>query len=241
MNYDILASSNTICENINITISAGHCNNNVGPIKAAVCLICDRFITSIDKNFISLQNLNNIQHWFYESPMNSTLNYNLLGDYQVTAPLCYRNSVPTTLQLAKCILSPRAILHFYSNGSPQGFTICDECYTNVVHHKRRPKFSIINHFCVGSPPECLLALTDVELAMITPVKTYGYSFCYTDRQKHRPTGSLAYYRINWDTLVKSIGALAAAYANVAKILYGQLTRKQYNIAQNKNTLHIEYL
>jgi hypothetical protein len=73
MNYDIPASSDVIRENINIAISAWHWNDDVGPIKAAVCLVCDRFITSNGKNFISLQNLNNIRHWFYETPMNSRL------------------------------------------------------------------------------------------------------------------------------------------------------------------------
>jgi hypothetical protein len=59
--------------------------------------------------------------------------------------------------------------------------------------------------------------------------------------KHKLTGLLAYYRIKRDTIVKSIGALAAANANVVIILYGQLTRKQSNIAQKKNTLRIEHL
>jgi hypothetical protein len=63
--------------------------------------------------------------------------------------------------------------------------------------------------------------------MITPVKTYGYSFCYTGGQKHKIMGSLAwYYGIDKDTIVKSIGALAAANANAVILLYGHLTCKQ---------------
>jgi hypothetical protein len=47
--------------------------------------------------------------------------------------------------------------------------------------KMMPRFAIANNFAFGSPPECLLEFTEVELAMLTPVKTYGYCFSYTKK------------------------------------------------------------
>ena len=81
----------------------------------------------------------------------------------------------------------------------------------------------------------------MELAVITPIKTHGYCFCYTGGQKHKLKGSLAYYKTNKDSIIMPIANLAAASANVVIVIYGELTRKQYVMAQQKNKLRINML
>ena len=41
-----------------------------------------------------------------------------------------------------------------------------------------PEFAIANNYSFGTTPSVLTELTDVELALITPVKTFGYCFAW---------------------------------------------------------------
>ena len=67
-----------------------------------------------------------------------------------------------------------------------------------------PRYAIANNYCFGTPPTCLLELTDIELALLTPVKTYGYCFCYTGGVQKQLKGSLSYYKIKISSIVRSV-------------------------------------
>jgi hypothetical protein len=64
-------------------------------------------------------------------------------------------------------------------------------------------------------------------------KTYGYSFCYSGGQKHKLVGSLSYYRVNTDAIVTSVRNLAASTANIVTLVYGDVTERQFKMAQQK--------
>ena len=83
----------------------------------------------------------------------------------------------TKHQIQDLILSPRSTFINKSNRE-KGFVICQSC-NNAYCKEKLPQYSIANNFFFGTPPECLTSLTDIELAMITPVKTFGYCFSYT--------------------------------------------------------------
>ena len=75
----------------------------------------------------------------------------------------------TKHQIQDLILSPRST--YIKKYRKKGFVICQSC--NYAYCKGDlPQYSIANNF-FGTPPECLTSLTDIELAMISPVKTFG--------------------------------------------------------------------
>ena len=63
------------------------------------------------------------------------------------------------------------------------------------NRKEPPFFSIINHNFSGDAPECLTELTEIELAMITPVKTYGFVFSYKGGKQKNLKGNMVYMRV----------------------------------------------
>jgi hypothetical protein len=121
-----------------------------------------------------------------------------------------------------------------------GYPICNSCYP-AIQRGKRPKFSIANNFCFGHPPPCLTILTEVELAFLTPIKTYGYYFCYTGGQKHKLVGSLSYYRVDKSAILTSVANLTASSANIVTLVYGEITATQFEMAKQKNRLRVSKL
>jgi hypothetical protein len=78
---------------------------------------------------------------------------------------------------------------------PDGFSICSSCKSALIKGNM-PKFAIAHHYCFSLPPACILALTDVEVAFLTPVKTHGYCFSYTGGIGKNLKGTLSYYKVN---------------------------------------------
>ena len=63
------------------------------------------------------------------------------------------------------VLSPRAsYLTFTDKRKTEGYSICHSCNY---------------HLSRDVAPECLTTLTEVELAFITPIHSYGYVFTFT--------------------------------------------------------------
>lgn len=230
-----------ITENINLAFSQCFLNNDIGPFCPIVCVLCDRFIVSnkLDR-LLTLEVLNKHQKLFYVSSR-FLLSPNLIACYQISFPsdIVIPYTIANELKLDKCLLSPRSS-YVYSHNNKSGFNICKICH-DCIEKGKRPKFCIANNFCFGTPPRCLLDLTDVERALITPIKTYGYCFCYTGGKKHKLMGSLAYYRVDTERMVQSIETLASVKATIVIILHGDLTEKQYQIAKQKNVVNIEKL
>ena len=106
-----------------------------------------------------------------------------------------------------------------------------------------PKFCIANSYCFGTTPDCLLQLTDIELAMITPVKTYGYCFSYTGGVQKQLKGSLSYYKISKDSIMQCAAHLEGLQLNnnVIVLLYGQMTDAQYLNAKKKSKIRTNYI
>ena len=79
--------------------------------------------------------------------------------------------------------------------------------------------------------------------MITPVKTYGYCFSYTGGIQKQLKGSLSYYRIGKEDIIR-----AAAYfetlkinCNVMVMLYGNVTQSQHEKAKKKKYIRTVYV
>ena len=136
------------------------------------------------------------------------------------------------------MLSPRGCYVRATDGRrPEGFLVCTSCKYGL-DHVQMLKFAIANNYCFGTPPLCLKELMEVELAMLTLVKMYGYCFTYTGGKKKQLKGSLSYYKVS----MTSIAATAAQFdvlglsKDIAVILYGNLTAAQKSRAREKSKI-----
>ena len=213
--------ADTVKSNINYNMKQWHEKTLDGEYKAIVCLICDRFILPKSKRYLTLQTLNKHQELLYPDP-EFCLFDDILQSYRVSFPgVEIPVDIVNSLQIQYCLLSPRS---FYNSSNPgqHGFTICKTC-NDCLKKNKRPKFCIANNFCFGDPPLCLVELTEVERAVITPVKTHGFCFCYTGGQKLKLQGSLSYYKVETKTILTSIAHLQAVQANILVVVYGNVT------------------
>ena len=92
-----------------------------------------------------------------------------------------------------CLLSaPRAsYVRNYDGRIGEGFTVCATCKQNLSNCVV-PKYAIANNYCFGSPPECLRTLTDVELALLTPINT-----AFRTRVARTRNSKEAFHIIKW--------------------------------------------
>jgi hypothetical protein len=145
--------------------------------------------------------------------------------------------VQNNLQIEKCLLSPRSCYFIFDEGE-DGFNICSICH-KAISQGYRPKFCIANNYCFGTPPKCLTCLTEIERAVITPVKTFGYCFSYTGGQHIQLQGSLSYFKMAKEHIIEAMGTVAASNANIVVLLHGEVTKQQYRIAKEKNKVNMD--
>jgi hypothetical protein len=143
------------------------------------------------------------------------------------------------------LLSPRA-MYIKSNGGQSrsnfGFSCCTNCKSSL-RKKCMPRYAIANSYFVGSPPQCLLDLSEIELALLTPVKTYGYCFSYTGGAQKQLKGSLCYYKVEMESVVRSVlhFDVLGLTNNVVVLLYGQMTVDQNKKAREKSRIRTAYV
>ena len=143
--------------------------------KPYVCILCDIFVKPKEMQLLSIENL--LKHSFI---LKNNLSLNLLASLKGCYTIKNLEQLEITLhteQIQDLILLPRST-YVEKNYRKKGFVICQSC--NYSYCKGElPQFSIANNFFFGTQPECLTRLTQVEIAMIIPVKTFGYCFSYT--------------------------------------------------------------
>ena len=99
------------------------------------------------------------------------------------------------------VLSPRAsYLTFMDQKKTEGYSICHICKYHLSRDEVQP-FAIAKNNMVGVAPECLTTLTEVELAFITPVHSYGYIFTFTGGKQQQLKGVLSYYKVSPKSIV----------------------------------------
>ena len=139
------------------------------------------------------------------------------------------------------LLSPRSpFLKFSDRRKKNGFCVCAKCQYSLSCNEM-PRFAIANNYCVGTPPPCLKELTEVELAMLTPVKTFGYCFSYTGGQNKQLQGSLSYFKVEIESIVRAAMHLDVLemHKNIVVILHGKMTPQQKRTARQKSKVRVE--
>ena len=104
--------------------------------------------------------------------------YELEENYQLKVDDCF-GQIEDLTWLKELALSPRGIIGRKKEDkrSPWGVSCCMNC-KNAIVKGHTPLYAIVNQNFVGHAPQVLQDLTPVELALISPVKGYGYCFSY---------------------------------------------------------------
>ena len=224
-----MSAAETISK-INKSIEKLYSKNDIGEPKPIVCLLCDRFVKTENLTYITTECLKRNKHLFLPNP-SFNLDENLKQDYTIITSTY--QSLEDNLSLAQCMFSPRSqYIHQEDSRRRSGFTICLQC-DSYITRKAMPLFCIANNYAFGMTPPCLLQLTQVELAMITPVRTFGYCFCYTGGTQKQLKGSLSYYKVSTETIIRTGAQLERIGLNnhIIILMYGSMTVMQKKMAK----------
>ena len=98
-----------------------------------------------------------------------------------------------------------------------------------------PTCATANNHCVGVPPKVLLDLTEVELALLTPVKTDGHCFNFTGGPQKMLKGSLTCFKVDTSNIVRSVAQFDVLnmHKNTVVLVTGQMTPEQRRRAKEK--------
>jgi Helitron helicase-like domain at N-terminus/PIF1-like helicase len=205
-------------------------------LKPLVCIVCDRFIRPACLSYVGTGVLKHWKHLLQPNPV-FDLDEDLKSDYTLSQYPCVSRRDHCILSV--CLLSPRATyVSQHDKRKTSGFTICSDCNSSLKKGLI-PMFAIVNNYAFGQTPTCLSDLTDVELAMITPVKSFGYCFTYTGGLQKQLKGTLSYYKISTSTIAKTAATLDSLqlHNQIVIITYGNLTRQQEEAAKKKYTVN----
>ena len=134
--------------------------SDTGDLCPHVCCVCDRFTKTNDIDIISLKDLKKYRSLL--KPNVDDIDEDLLDCYQLEIEEDKENV------LDGLMLSPRGcFVQQDDRRKKDGITTCIECKSSL-RKNQVPRFAIVNGNFVGTPPRCLLELTEVELAFLTP-------------------------------------------------------------------------
>jgi hypothetical protein len=230
-----------------------------------VCLICDEFVKPMDLKCLSSEVLRQNRALLKPEAWNDVSRelaqcYKYKGDIGDYNDFAYGddddsddddddsdddddddddsgNSDDDHRDFGKMLLSPRAcfIRHLEDFRHVDGFSCCTNCKRSLKKRKM-PKYAIANNYCFGTPPQCLLELSEVELAMLTPVKTYGYCFSYTGGIQKQLKGSLSYYKVDMNSIARAAMHfdVLGLNNNIVVMFYGKMTQSQSARARERS-------
>jgi hypothetical protein len=212
-----------------------------------VCLICDEFLKPNELQRLAVTTLKRTSNLLKPAQWLG-LSVGLAQCYKYGGDIgTYNDSRPEDESLrcdiSEMLLSPRACyIRAESRNECSGFSCCSTCKYSL-QHQRLPGNAIANNYCFGTPPQCLQDLTDLELALLTPVKTHGYCFSYTGGAQKQLKGSLSYYKVNMESIARAAlhFDVLGLTNNIVVLLYGQMTPEQRKRAQQKSKIRTDYI
>ena len=238
------ASTEEVKERINKAFGELFRINAAGEYVPYVCLVCDKFLKPRCMKTLKVEQLRQCKSLLQPSLLNEVEPHSNLADSYTYFGDCGPDVDDTEREwIDDLLLSPRGCYLASEDGRrAEGFAVCRSCKYGL-DRMQMPKYAIANNYCFGKPPACLIELTQVELAMITPVKTYGYCFTYTGGMKKQLQGSLSYYKVQFSSIARTVAQFDVVGLNndVVVILHGKMTAEQRRRAREKNKVRTRNL
>jgi hypothetical protein len=212
-----------------------------GFLHPYVCLICDKLLKPKEVHTLDVGLLHKNGFILKPSTWNSVSSM-LAACYRYNGD-CGNADATVQLEIQDMLLSPRASYVRHELGiHSEGFSVCSSC-KYVLQQSKMPKYAIANNYSFGTVPQCLVDLTEVERALLTPVKTYGYCFSYTGGVQKQLKGSLSYYKVSFESVARAVSHfnVLGLTDNIVVVLYGQMTPVQKRKGQEKNKIRTRYI
>ena len=133
-------------------------------IKAPVCIICDSICPKHKQRIISIKDI--ISNKEILKPQRDIPN-----DLRKYYTYKGNGSIPSVFK--DMLLSPKGSY----NDEKEGFIICTTC--NYATKKQMiPTKAISNFREIGTPPDILLQLSEIEIALISIIRVHGHIFTF---------------------------------------------------------------
>ena len=199
-----------------------------------VCSFCDKHvINECNQDMVFMDQLADVQDLFnWERYPDSRRNgtdiedqYTFLGKEMLTFKVGDDGIWMDSLCLSPC----RTPYKISSHGNAKcGLSSCVTCKI-AIDRKQCPSYSIINKNYVGECPECIRQLTLLEVAVLLPVKNYGYCYVWSGSEMDKTMalkGSLTFMQVEQRKITKAAAQLESlGLKNKILILYtGQMTK-----------------
>lgn len=224
----MISTSNDVLHAINERFNNLYWVSPNGTYLPYVCAICDEFI---DPGHVEI-----VTHDLIKK------NEALLTANDVPTELrkCYAfepDKITNNRKFARLVksilLSPRAIYIDHRNGdrrTKRGLSCCEPC-RNSLSHEQMPTYAIANNYVIGTPPLEISDLTDIELAMLSPVKvsgSFGYCFGFTGGVRNSFKGSLSFFKVDMSRIVRAAAHfdVLGLHNSIVILLYGNMTEAQ---------------
>ena len=146
-----------------------HVDDN-GNVLSLVCAICNRFLFRSEVGYIHVDVLKRNKNLLISDRVlpNDVKNY-------------YKCSGLNDFDLAGALFLPRSI--FITKGRNRNKVVsCNGC-RNLLKSEQTPEFAISNSFEVGTAPDVIKKLTDVEAAFVADNSYYIHYFTYSGGHK----------------------------------------------------------
>ena len=213
-----------------------------GSYAPKCCTVCDRLVSPVNFTTMSLDFLSK------HGSVLKMYTWNAVSD---SLRECYKFTTddPAIRELVGgMFLSPRGVYYtqqgVINRNVQEGFTVCKPCKKSL-QSDRVPHYAIANNYCFGNPPLCLTELNDVELALLTPVKAYGYCFSWTGGQvpQRNLKGFLSYYKIDVESIVRTTAHfdVLGLNDNIVILFFGNMTEQQRHRARRRCKVRPDYV
>ena len=246
-----LPTTESITHSINKSFEKLYYTDEDGIFHPYVCVLCDRFLKFDEVKTIDIATLCSKKKFLRPTDQDN-MNSLIQMDYKANERYLEEKEKK---DLDELLLSPRAPFINRSNNS-SGFCCCRSCEYGV-YKNQMPKFAIANGFFFGTPPKELTELNQMELAMLTPVKAWGYCYTYTGGRARNLEGNLTYLPATQKQLVGDLNYQARSHEEISEaiarlealglntdivvILHGYMTPKQKQAAKLKNQVRVSKL
>ena len=201
------------------------------------CTVCDKVLIGKEVCTISEKKLKACREILSPNVFNMVNNATLEEYYKYPNTCEYHHS-----WMNHMLLSPRGVFLNKEEASKlhrrQGYVCCKSCLDSL-RCNIMPLFAIANNNFVGEPPKCLKELTDVELAFLNPLRTYGYCFSFTGGRSMNLKGTLGFYKVEANSIATSMAKLNVLGINVVVLINGYMTAAQRKKAREYATVNVD--